>query len=442
MASIVVVGAGFAGMSVAARLAKLRHDVTIIDAAPVAGGRLLGVRAEGDFWARTPPSVSLPGVFRDLFRKSGRPMSAILDMEPTGPRRHVFVGRKTVTLDLPFGTRSAQNAAITEAFGRDNWSPWVDTLADSWDTVRRHVFERVSTVQDVEDVADRIGLRQSVHQAAKRGIGHRAMTRVALDRWLQVGRDPRVLPSTWNIWHYVERNFGRWRFDQDTDGLAAALIKRLGERKVPLQLDTPVRGVTMKFGRVTGVETDEGRIEADIVVWASGQPLADLGLPTFPRREFELTGVSLLEASLPEEVMLHGRTTMRLWQTGHRRWVASAPAGTDIVAALRALGVSGSDIVNLVQLRSAPRERPKATTSGSGLDLGLRNPSPPDKNSRAIWIPRPAMAPAEGLYVIGSSAVPGADLAITGMGSAAVAEAIGPAPRVTIVQQKDSDETL
>ena len=47
MANVVVVGGGFAGMSAAARLAKLRHDVTLLESSQSLGGRLNGMTVGG-----------------------------------------------------------------------------------------------------------------------------------------------------------------------------------------------------------------------------------------------------------------------------------------------------------------------------------------------------------------------------------------------------------
>ncbi|MGH3424842.1 MAG: FAD-dependent oxidoreductase, partial [Nocardioidaceae bacterium] len=40
MASVVVVGGGFAGISAAVRLAKLRHEVVLLEASDEVGGQL------------------------------------------------------------------------------------------------------------------------------------------------------------------------------------------------------------------------------------------------------------------------------------------------------------------------------------------------------------------------------------------------------------------
>src|SRR5690554_4358001 len=107
MSQVVVVGGGFAGMSAAARLAKLHHDVTLIEASDRLGGALHGRWVEGRRWPLHPEQVTLPGVFRDLFRKSGRPMDRTLGFTPADGPRHIF--KDGSVLDLAMGRRSEQH---------------------------------------------------------------------------------------------------------------------------------------------------------------------------------------------------------------------------------------------------------------------------------------------------------------------------------------------
>src|SRR3954454_13920543 len=141
MANVVVVGGGFAGMSAAARLAKLRHHVTILESTQSLGGRLNGMTVGGRTWQLDLDTVTLPGVFRDLFRKSGRPLEQVLDLTKTEGRRHVFKDKSV--LDLPLGNRGDQHRAIVAAFGEDEWSPWIDTLGEAWDVIRRMALDQV-----------------------------------------------------------------------------------------------------------------------------------------------------------------------------------------------------------------------------------------------------------------------------------------------------------
>ena len=112
MARVVVVGGGFGGMAAAARLARLGHEVTLLERAEHLGGALHARSAHDDFaWDAGPTTTLLPAVVRDLFRKSGRPLERELDLQPLDlVREHRFEDGSAVR--LPGGSRAAQLAAF------------------------------------------------------------------------------------------------------------------------------------------------------------------------------------------------------------------------------------------------------------------------------------------------------------------------------------------
>ena len=124
MARVVVIGGGFGGLASAARLAKLGHDVTLLERTATLGGAL-GVESEGGFtWDAGPTATLLPAVLRDLFRKSGRPLERELDLVPLDVvREHRFEDGTSVA--LPSGSRAAQIAAF-DALGPGLGRRWVD----------------------------------------------------------------------------------------------------------------------------------------------------------------------------------------------------------------------------------------------------------------------------------------------------------------------------
>ena len=113
MTRAVVVGGGFGGMAAAARLAKLGHEVTLLERSSGLGGALTTEHLDGFAWDAGPSSTLLPAVIRDLFRKSGRPLEREVDLVPLDlVREHRFEDGSRVR--LPGGSRAAQLAAFDE----------------------------------------------------------------------------------------------------------------------------------------------------------------------------------------------------------------------------------------------------------------------------------------------------------------------------------------
>jgi phytoene dehydrogenase-like protein len=419
VAHVVVVGGGFAGLSAAARLAKLRHDVTLVEASDRLGGRLHGITLGDETWPVELDTVTLPGVFRDLFHKSGRPLEQVVELEITDGRRHVFKDKSV--LDLPLGNRGDQHAALVAAFGEDDWSPWVDTYAETWDIIRRTALDQVFTGRPAFDKAVRKVLRprNTLAALADKSFRDERLAKLVLDPVRLAGNERRVTPGFVAVSQYVERNFGRWRFAGDLPALAVALESRLAERGVTVELGESGHELVRDGEDVRGVVTDRRMIPADVVVWCAPTWPSPLppprGMPVIPAGRAFVT-LSAEAPPMPDDILVHANPPIRLWSGGGGRWTIEHRSGEDV---LRALVRFGIDL------------RPYVT---SRHDM---TPSQLVRLGHWGWAWRgwtsmfdlPGVAPTGGLYFAGAHAHPGGSLEAIGTATAAIAEAVGAAPR-------------
>ena len=422
MARVVVVGGGFAGMSAAARLAKLRHEVTLLEAGDELGGRLRGHTIDGHTWQLSPDTVTLPGVLRDLFRKSGRPIERVLDLVQVGGRRHVFDDR--THLDLPLGNRGDQNEAVTEALGADTWSPWVDTLADPWDTLRRSVLERLLDRDDLDRSTRRaLAARRPLTRVARKDLVDDRLRAIVLDDVRLDGHRPAGTPAFVAVQHYVERTFGRWRIDGGLPALADGLVDRLQERTVDVRFGQRAHEIVVTAGRVSGVVTQAEEVDAEIVVWCAPtwpSPLPDPpGIPAIPARRTLLT-LDETARELPRDLLAHSDPPVRAWSDGSPQWSLAHHNAEDPLIALARVGVDIREHV-----------------------LDRHDLSPSDLVRLGHWgwtwqgwttlFDRPGVGADQRfggtLFMAGAHAHPGGTIEEIGSATAAIAEAIGAAPR-------------
>ncbi len=432
MANVVVVGGGFAGMSAAARLAKLRHDVTLVESRARLGGRLRGVEIHGTSWPLDVETVTLPGVFRDLFRKSGRPLERSVEMTLTPARRHLFPGGPA--LDLPFGDRALQHDAISAVlepeFGSvqpaDEWSDWVDAWPERWDVLRRCLLDRTSEGRgDLDRPARRtLDVRRSIARLADRQIDDDRLRKIVLDPLRLQGQDRSTTPGFTAVTHYLDRTFGRWEFAGGFAALADALEVRLGERKVAVALDETAHELvfdgTGTDRMVTAVVTDRRSLSADIVIWCAPTwptPLArPRGLQAIPASRTFLT-LSPDAPVLPRDVLAHTNPPVQ---------------------------IASHDRQHCTLIHHQGGEDPVISLARAGLDLRAHvvdrsTLSPPDLVRLGHWgwtwqgwttiDDHPGIASKHGLFFAGAHAWPGGTPEAIGMATAAIAEAVGPAPR-------------
>jgi len=413
MARVVVVGGGFGGLSAAARLAKLRHDVVLLESTGELGGRLLGHRIGEMRWQLSLDTVTLPGVLRDLFRKSGRPLERVLDLEPVESRRHVFDDKSV--LDLPFGDRAAQHDAITAFIGTDRWSPWLDAMSDTWDVYRRSSVESLAPPD--RDIRRALRGARRIGKRAYKELKDERLERVVLDPLTLDGEHPTFVPAFVAVHNYVERTFGRWRVDGGMPALAAALVTRLDERGVDVRTNVHAHELDVTNGRVTGVSTEGGTVGADLVIWAGHRlpaPVpAPYGLPLIPASR-TLVRLGPDAPDLPRDVMAHSNPPIQLWSDGSDAWTITHHNAEDPLIALVRVGID---------LRPHVVERHDLT--------------PVDLVSSAAWgwqwqnwrttSTRPVSAFDDTVFFAGANAHPGPTVEMIGSQTASIAERIGKA---------------
>jgi UDP-galactopyranose mutase len=413
MARVVVVGGGFGGLSAAARLAKLQHDVVLLESKDALGGRLLGHRVGNTTWQLSLDTVTLPGVLRDLFRKSGRPLERVLDLQPVELRRHVFEDKSV--LDLPFGDRAAQHDAITALVGADRWSPWLDTMSDIWDLYRRESVESLTP----PDRAVRRTLRgdRRIAKRAYKELKDERLERLVLDPLTLDGEHPTFVPVFVAVQNYVERTFGRWRVDGGLPALAAALVSRLDERGVDVRTNVHAHELEVTNGRVTGVSTDSGTVEGDLVLWTGNRlpsPVqAPYGLPLIPASR-TLIRLGPDAPDLPSDVMAHSRPPIHLWSDGSDAWTITHHNAEDPLIALVRVGID---------LRPHVVERHDLTP----VELVTHGAWGWQWQNWRTTATRPISALEETVFFAGANAHPGPTIELIGSQTAAIAERIGKA---------------
>ncbi len=444
MSSVVVIGGGYGGMAAAVRLAKLGHDVTLIDARGELGGAVGTVEQDGFVWESGPTYTLLPAVVRDLFRKSGRPLEKELDVVPTSiARQHRFTvnakGKRAdeVRLDMPAGSRAEQLRAVTEAFGEpaaEAWVGYVDQFTDVWEHLRRDLFERPwSDSQASKESRELISSRLTLDKLVQRDLKKdQRLQQIATYAATMDGLTLRDAPAWLGMWSYLEQNFGVWTGPGGMHALADALIDRLSTRGVTVLTGVEVADLELEGSRVRAVRTTgDDRIDADHVVVAIDPrrlpALADRVAATMPAIPPVVCHIGLVGEvpELPHEVVIHGDPLLVL-RTGGRApdgahaWtiLGRGKIAEDMVTALHRTGIRVRDQVE-VRVDRSPREM---VEHWHGSPYGVLWQG--RRSFQRMLGPR---TPYDGVYVAGAHTPLGPGLPSVGLSSALVAQLIGSA---------------
>lgn len=264
------------GLAAAARLAKRGHHVTVLEQAPTVGGKLGRFARDGHVFDTGPSLLTLPAVYRDTFRKSGRPLEREIDLVPVDPafRYHWADGSR---VDLPNaspgGVRRALDAALGSGAG-EQWQTLMGRAGAVWDLTRgpflTSPLEGASTLlrlaRDTRDVAT-VAPFTSLRRLGIRYLDDPRL-RMLLDRYATyAGSDPRRAPAALVTIPYVEQAFGAWHVPGGLRRLGDALAERVRLRGATVRTGADVTQIAVRDGRVTGVVLADGtRVDAEVVV--------------------------------------------------------------------------------------------------------------------------------------------------------------------------------
>jgi UDP-galactopyranose mutase len=429
---VVVVGGGFGGLAASLRLAKLGHEVTLVERSAALGGPLSEVTAGEFAWDAGPTYTLLPAVVRDLFRKSGRPIERELELVPLDCiREHRFDDGSSIA--VPSG-RAGQLEAFDE-LGRGLGQRWVDhvaSYADDWEVLRRGYLENPWSPDDLpRDLAARLDSRETLFKRLRKTFKDERLRLVAGHPLVAEGHDLRNVPAWAGSTAYVEQRFGAWTVEGGMARLGIALVDRLATRKVTTLTGTSALDLVVHDGRVVAVETTAGPLDADVVVCAvDPRKLPALAayvvrtMPAIPPVVAHL-GLEGELPDLPHELVLHG-DPMLVVRTGGR-----APSGASTLTVhgrgrlsediLRALARHRIDVRKQVVERVDLSPRDQVERWG-GSPMGV------------LWQGRATVrqrlgprTPIAGVYAAGAHATPGAGLPFVGLSAALVAAEVGPA---------------
>jgi UDP-galactopyranose mutase len=388
---------------------------------------------DGGFAWDTATHTLLPGVVRDLFRKSGRPLEKELELlQLDCIREHWFTDGTSVVLSAGRAQQQSAFEALGPGLG-DRWVDHVAAYADDWEVLRREYAEVPWDPGHLSRaLAARLDSRESLHKRLRKALPDERLRLVAGHPFTVDGHDVRDVPAWAGLSAYLEQRFGAWAFEGGTGVLRDALVARLATRKVTL-VRAHAHDVVVDGGRAVAVATSDGEIDADVVVCAidpRGLPtLAAYVARTMPAIPGATTYLGLAGEvpDLPHELVVHGDPTLLVRTTGrapdgHHAWTLTSRGRSDEdplpVLARHGLDVRGRVVTRLDR---SPRE---LVEQWGGTPLGV------------LWEGRGTVrrrlgprTPIPGVYAAGAHATPGSGLPFVGLSASLVAQVVGPAQR-------------
>jgi phytoene desaturase len=279
---VVVVGAGFGGLSAALRLRAAGADVTVLEREDRPGGRA-GRLERGGYRFDTGPSViTMPELFAELFALHGERLADHVVLErldpayrgvfPDGSVLHVRGSVEAMEAEVrdvcgpAEAARFLRFAAHLESLYRAEYATFIDANFDSpLDLVRPAAMARVVRLGGFRRVANLVA--DYLHDWR--------LQRLFTFQSMYAGMSPYEALGVYAVIAYMDAIAGVHGVVGGVHALSQALGDLAVRAGIDLRLSTPVERVDVRAGRAVGVLLGDGeRITADAVVLNPDLPIA------------------------------------------------------------------------------------------------------------------------------------------------------------------------
>ncbi|MAC81694.1 MAG: phytoene dehydrogenase [Rhodobacteraceae bacterium] len=266
-----VIGAGLGGLAAAMRLGARGYRVTVIDRLDGPGGRGTCLWEDGHRFDLGPTILTVPQLFRDLWRACGRDFDAEVDLRALDPfyeirwpdgsrfaaRRDGAAMRAEVARlspgDVPGYDRFLRDSAARYRFG--------------FEGLGRRPMHRVSGLLAVLPRFAALRADRSVHAHVARRVRDPRLRMALSFHPLFIGGDPFRVTSMYTLVSHLEAAFGVHYAIGGIAAVAQSMARVVAEQGGHLRYGAEVDEILVRDGRAGGVRLTGGEIApADIVV--------------------------------------------------------------------------------------------------------------------------------------------------------------------------------
>jgi phytoene desaturase len=290
---VIVIGAGFAGMSAAALMAKAGYQVTVLEKNEQPGGRARVWEKDGFRFDMGPSWYWMPDVFENYFALFGKKPADFYELKRLDPGYRIYFGKGDI-MDVPAGMNELEK--LFESIEPGSSKPLREFLAQAEYKYRvgmgEYVFKpshSVSEYFDLNLLAKGISLQLlgSMSKHVRKYFKNSRLIKLLEFPVLFLGATPQNTPAMYSLMNYADLVLGTWYPMGGMNEIVKAMVRIAGEQGVNIQLDTEVGRIDIENGLVKTVRTNKGDYPADLVIAGADYEHVDQHLVDAPYRNYD-----------------------------------------------------------------------------------------------------------------------------------------------------------
>ncbi len=275
MKKVVVIGAGFAGLSAATSLAKKGFDVTLLEKNASPGGRARKLEIDGFTFDMGPSWYWMPDVFENYFKEFNTTVAEQYDLVRLDPSYAVFFGKDDV-MRIPANLNEFYQ--LFEKHEKGSSVPLKKFLADAEYkyNVSMSDFVHKPSLSILEFIDFRIlnavvkmDLFKSISKYIKKHFTNPQLVQLLEFPVLFLGAKPNETPALYSMMNYADIVLGTWYPMGGMFKIVEAMVNVAQKQGVKLKANETVEKIIIENGQATGVISNGVTYKADIVIGAA-----------------------------------------------------------------------------------------------------------------------------------------------------------------------------
>lgn len=272
---IIVIGAGFAGLSAATKLADMGHEVTLLEKNSQAGGRARVFEEQGFRFDMGPSWYWMPDIFERYFAEFGKKPSDYYNLKRLDPSyKVIFSESETVDLPANFEELEALFESIEPGSGT-RLQAFLKQAKYKYDVgIGEFVWKPSLSITEFFDFrllskAISLDLFASFGKHIRKFFSNDKLLQIMEFPILFLGATPKNTPALYSLMNYAEIALGTWYPMGGMHEIIKGMVALAEEKGVKILLNHTVEQIEVKNGTATGVKIKQGFFAADVVVGGS-----------------------------------------------------------------------------------------------------------------------------------------------------------------------------
>ncbi|MDP3065137.1 MAG: phytoene desaturase family protein [Methanobacteriaceae archaeon] len=295
---VIIVGAGFGGLSAAALLAKEGHEVKVIEKNEDPGGRASVYNDQGFHFDMGPSWYLMPDVYEHFFANFDKKPEDFFELERLDPSYRVYFSEDEV---VDVESDLEKNYALFDSFeenGGEKLKEYLKSAEKMYElSIKELLYKDYRTIFDFFNgkmllSGIRLNILENLEHFVDRKFESDEARKIVQYSIGFLGSSPKRTPSMYHIMSHIDLTMGVWYPQGGMRKVASSIYELAQSYGAQFYFNQPVEKIIVEDGVTSGVQTAEGINGADLVLVNADYPFTEIDLleekyQTYPAQYWE-----------------------------------------------------------------------------------------------------------------------------------------------------------